>query len=284
MATAPPRLETSYPPPVLDPDLALATAGGGISRTGEAGRRRTQRARAAAAEVPPRTTPRPRSALPPRAPAARPPAPAPGTAAGYAPPKSAASTGGGGEWAFLDSKSTSIEDKLFAFMKKVTEKTDKELVDKMKEYKARFTAAGASGTTSPRKKGFSLFDGLKVAVPALGLAEKVFGEAGVQKALTSLGGPLLAAGVTAIGMPQLAPVALQYGGDVVQLAFKEVSGSPGSAAGGTAPKAEAGSTDEKLAMLELQVLVERQQRMFAAVSSTLKAIHDTQMVAVHNIR
>jgi hypothetical protein len=57
----------------------------------------------------------------------------------------------------------------------------------------------------------------------------------------------------------------------------------GSAAEAPSP-AEAGSPDEKLAMLEIQVLVEKQQRMFAAVSGTLKAMHDAEMVAVHNIR
>jgi hypothetical protein len=172
-------------------------------------------------------------------------------------------------------------------MKKVTEKTDQELVDKMKEYKARFTKAG-SAASSAKKKGLSLMDGLKVAVPVLGQIESLVGEAAMKKALTSLGGPVLAVACTVFGVPQLAPLALKYGNDAMELAYKEVGGSSGDGGAGTgtgsAPAAEAGSPDEKLAMLELQMLVERQQRMFTAVSATLKALHDTQMAAVHNIR
>ena len=205
------------------------------------------------------------------------PAPAGPPPQGYA---ATSPSGGSSEWAFLDAKGTSIEDKLFLFMKKVMEKTDKELVDKMKEYKARFTAAPKSSSPAT-KKGMSLFDVAKAVVPALGIAEKVLGEAGIKKLVSSAGGPVLAAAATAAGLPQLAPRALPYGGDIAELAFKEVGASSPAAA---APAAEAGSPDEKLAMLEIQVLVEKQQRMFTAVSQTLKAMHDAEMVAVHNIR
>jgi hypothetical protein len=162
-------------------------------------------------------------------------------------------------------------------MKKVMEKTDKELVDRMKEYKAQFVDAPKA---SAAKKGTSLFDVVKSVVPALGLAEKLVGESGIKKIASQLGGPVLAAAATAVGMPELAPLALKYGGDLAGLAFKDLGGSSGS---GAAPAA-AGSPDEKLAMLELQVLVEKQQRMFEAVSGTLKALHDTAMDEIHNLR
>jgi hypothetical protein len=172
----------------------------------------------------------------------------------------------------------SIEDKLLRFMSKVMEKTDKELVDKMKAYKAQFGAQSAGGTS--QKKGTSLFDVAKSVFPALGLAEQVIGREGLRKAASSLGGTLLAGLATAVGLPALAPVALRYGGDLAELAFKQSGGS----AGGAAAPAAAGSPDEKMAMLELQVLVEKQARMFAAVSGVLKAMHDAEMVAVHNLR
>jgi hypothetical protein len=259
---------------------AAAVAGGaGGARIAEA--RRGSRARAAReakapAAAAPRASARARALERARAaaPASTPAAPAGPAPQGYA----AAAASSSGEWAFLDAKGTSVEDKLFLFMKKVMEKTDKELVDKMKEYKARFTTAKSS--SSPQKKGTSLFDVAKVVVPALGMAEKLLGEAGIKKLASSLGGPVLAAAATAAGLPQLAPLALRYGGDLAGLAFKDVGGS---AAEAPSP-AEAGSPDEKLAMLEIQVLVEKQQRMFAAVSGTLKAMHDAEMVAVHNIR
>jgi hypothetical protein len=197
------------------------------------------------------------------------------SAAGYAAPASSS-----GEWAFLDAKGTSIEDKLFLFMKKVLEKTDQELVDKMKEYRARFVEAPKA--SAPKKKGMSLFDIAKSVVPALDVAQKLLGEPALKKLASSLGGPLLAAAATAAGLPQLAPLALKYGGDLAGLAFQDLGGSAASA---PAPAASAaGSPDEKLAMLEIQVLVEKQQRMFAAVSGTLKAMHDAQMVAIHNLR
>ncbi|HEY7726740.1 MAG TPA: hypothetical protein VH880_15505 [Anaeromyxobacteraceae bacterium] len=226
---------------------------------------------AASRPAPPRTSAPPGGIWAP-GPAAKPPA-------GYA-----AAAPAGGEWAFLDSKSLSIEDKLFRFMAKVMEKIDKELVDKMKAYKAQFGAQSAGGTS--QKKGSSLFDVAKAVFPALGLAEQVFGREGLRKAASSLGGPLLAGLATAVGLPALAPVALRYGGDLAELAFKQ-SGSTGSSAAGSSGGSSAGpagSPDEKVAMLELQVLVEKQARMFAAVSGALKAMHDAEMVAVHNLR
>jgi hypothetical protein len=267
---------------------AAAAAGGAASAAGAGGAagariaeaRRGSRARAAREAKTPGAAPRAsaRAQALERARAAAP-APAPAAPAGPAPQGyAAAAASSSGEWAFLDAKGTSVEDKLFLFMKKVMEKTDKELVDKMKEYKARFTTAKPS--SSSQKKGTSLFDVAKVVVPALGMAEKLLGEAGIKKLASSLGGPVLAAAATAAGLPQLAPLALRYGGDLAGLAFKDVGGS---AAEAPSP-AEAGSPDEKLAMLEIQVLVEKQQRMFAAVSGTLKAMHDAEMVAVHNIR
>jgi hypothetical protein len=119
----------------------------------------------------------------------------------------------------------------------------------------------------------------KAVVPGLDAATKLVGEAAIKKLASQVGGPVLAAAATAAGLPQLAPLALKYGGDLAQLAFKDVGGSsaaPASSAG-------AGSPDEKLAMLEIQVLVEKQQRMFEAVSGTLKAMHDAQMAAVRNL-
>jgi len=169
-------------------------------------------------------------------------------------------------------------------MKLAAQKSDKELVDRMKEYRARFTdgAKSSSSGATARKGGLSLFDVAKSVVPALGLAEKVVGAAGLQKAAGAMGGPVLAGLATAAGLPQLAPVALRYGGELAQLAFKDVGG--GSAGGPAGAKAEAGSPDERIAMLELQRLVEKQQQMFTAISNVLRSLHDTQMAAIHNIR
>jgi len=84
-------------------------------------------------------------------------------------------------------------------------------------------------------------------------------------------------------MPHLAPLALRYGGDLAELAFKDLGGTAAtSGSGGT--RASGDSPDEKVAMFELQRLAEKQQAMFTAISNTLKCMHDTQMSAIHNIR
>jgi len=273
MSTSP-LSSASAAPPSLRADPAAGSPPGpaaphrarAAGRTGAAGP-------ASAARAPAAGPARARALQTARPTAAPKPAPRPSKPpSGYAPASSS------GEWAFLDDARMSIEDKLFLFMKKVLEKTDKDLADKMKEYKAKFVQAKAP---SAPKKGMSLFDVAKQVVPGLGLAADLIGEAGVKKLAASMGGPVLAAAATAAGLPVLAPLALKYGGDIAGLAFKDVGGSASSA---SAAPAEAGGPDEKLAMLELQVLVEKQQRMFAAVSGALKAMHDAQMVAVQNIR
>lgn len=192
-----------------------------------------------------------------------------------------------GEWAFLQDKGISIEEKLFRFLMLVQKKNDAELVKKMEEYKARFASQskGTGGTSG--SKGTSFFDVLKGAVPFVGAVASLIGEAGVKRLLGQVSGPVLAALATAAGMPYLAPVALQFGGDLAGLAFVDVGGKPASAGGssGSGGASAAGdSPDEKVAMFELQRLAEKQQAMFTAISNTLKCMHDTQMSAIHNIR
>jgi hypothetical protein len=52
----------------------------------------------------------------------------------------------------------------------------------------------------------------------------------------------------------------------------------------TPKKGEAGSPDERLEMLEIQRLVEKQNQMFTLVSNLLKSMNDTAMVAIQNVR
>jgi hypothetical protein len=53
---------------------------------------------------------------------------------------------------------------------------------------------------------------------------------------------------------------------------------------GAGAKGEAGSPDERLAMLEIQRLVDKQNQLFTLVSNVMKNVHDTSMVAVQNLR
>ena len=155
----------------------------------------------------------------------------------------------------------------------------------MARYKAEFTGDRSTGSTSGSKKGMSVFDVVKSMIPAVGLVEGIVGEAAFKKAASALGGPALAAAATAVGLPELAPLALKFGGDLAALAFTDVGGSSAARSGSSgAAASSAGSPDEKMAMMEIQLLVEKEQRMFTAISNTLKALHDAQMAAVHNLR
>lgn len=237
------------------------------------------------------------------------------------------------ELAFLSDPRLSIEDKLFQFMALMQQKSDRELVDAMRQYEDKKAASAAkstststgktSGSAGNEKKtsgggGGGLFGMLGDALG--GLAKTVVG--GAESLAKDLGGPLLAAGCTAVGLPFLAPVALEVGGalaktavsglasaagvDELGAAVKSSSSSSVSRAGASASSsaskaastssskaastskttaaADDGELDEKLEMMKLQRLVEKQSTMFAALSNVLKALHESQMSAVNNIR
>ncbi|MFL5262989.1 MAG: hypothetical protein ACJ79L_11380 [Anaeromyxobacteraceae bacterium] len=216
------------------------------------------------------------------------------------------------ELAFLDDKTISIEEKLFRFLVLMQQKTDKDLVAAMKSYdEKKAAAAKSSGSSAPAAKsgdgggGGGLFGLLGDAVGSLGKSV-VSGAEGLAK---DLGGPVLAAGATALGMPWLAPVALQIGGPLAAGAVDGVASLLGADAGkgtrsaastpsrststsgshaASAATSGAGATDEvfdeKVEAMKLQQLVEKQTVLFNTVSNILKTMHDAQMNAIGNIR
>jgi len=193
---------------------------------------------------------------------------------------SAAATQASGEWAFLQDKNLPIEEKVFRYMMLLQRKADTELQQFLEA-----TGPGGKAATSSAKQGTSLFDIAKAIVPALGLAEGLIGEAGLKKLATQLAGPVLAAAATAAGMPALAPVALQLGGSMAQMAFQDVGARSTSGSTSSTPTAnEYSKMSDKEKALWLQHLMEKQQAMFTAASNTLKCMHDTQMAAISNIR
>jgi hypothetical protein len=249
----------------------------------------------------------------------------PGAGAGYATAASAAASASKskapagpkitGEWSFLTDASLSVEEKLARFMAAVQKKLDGELTQKMEDYKAKY---GEGGTEAKQKDdGGGIFGTiLKVLVPPLAIADSIFGgvDEFLKDALQALGGPVLAALATAVGLPMLAPAALALGqglgamvagdsstskkapakktetkSDSKTDASKEKTPAKGTTA--AKPKAdkktetgEAGSPDERLQMLEIQRLVDKQNQMFTLVSNIMKSMHDTSMVAVQNLR
>ncbi|HET9553922.1 MAG TPA: hypothetical protein VFP50_13215 [Anaeromyxobacteraceae bacterium] len=259
--------------------------------------------------------------------AARKPATSARVASGYA------STSGtkAADLAFLRDPKLSIEEKLFRFLLLVAKQTDQDLVAKMEEMKGKTAkasggtgSAGAAGSTGAaggaapapqpahsKKKGFSLWSAAKLIMPQLGIASKLLGDSTVKGLVQQLSGPVLAAGATALGMPALAPVALQVGSQLAAFVTDEerarVGGSSGSdPAGGSAGTGAAGSTgssgsagsssgatsasaggsgvSEQVQVMELQRMIDKQKEMFSLVSNILRTMHDTRMTAINNIR
>ena len=211
-----------------------------------------------------------------------------------------------GEWAFLSDPSLSLEDKLSRFMIAVQKKLGDELTEKMNDYKAKY---GEGGTETKKEESGGILGSILGAIfPAGGFFDKILG--GLEKllgeALRSLGGPLLAALATAVGLPMLAPAALKVGGALGSVLADATTGTKAkstssgttkttksttatatktsTASSGAAKKAEAGSPDERLEMLEIQRLVEKQNQLFTLVSNLMKSMHDTSMVAIQNVR
>jgi hypothetical protein len=245
----------------------------------------------------------------------------PGSGAGYAGVASASSTSSSkgkaatgpkitGEWAFLTDPSLSVEEKLARFMMAVQKKLDGELTQKMEDYKAKY---GEGGTETTKDEGAGILGTLlKVICPPLAIAGSVVGgvDEFLKDALQVLGGPLLAALATAVGLPMLAPAALALGeGLGAMLTGGSSTAKPKTGTSGTtktpekkpdtkattkpkatpktdpkAPAGEAGSPDERLEMLEIQRLVDKQNQMFTLVSNVMKNMHETAMVAIQNVR
>jgi hypothetical protein len=213
-----------------------------------------------------------------------------------------------GEWSFLSDPSLSVEEKLARFMIAAQKKLDDDLTRRMEEYRAKY---GEGGTEAKKDDGGGILGSiLKAVFPPLAIADAIFGDLDgfLTDALKALGGPLLAALATAVGMPTLAPGALKVGDALAEAltggsakAKKTTTAKKaddGAKAGGTgkAPskkptttkegtaKKEAGTPDERLEMLEIQRLVEKQNQLFTLVSNVMKGMHDTAMVAVQNVR
>lgn len=182
--------------------------------------------------------------------------------------KTTAGTSTKGEWGFLNDSHMSIEDKLFQFIKLVQKKSDDELEKKMKEYRDKYCK---SSTKSNDSGGI------------LGFLGGVFSGGWLVDALKEVGSLLGKAGATALG---LAPF-----GSAFALAGKELAGLVSDALGlkktsssSTTERGEAGSPDERLDMLEIQRLADKQKQMFECVSNVLRVVHETAMAAVGNIR
>ncbi len=205
------------------------------------------------------------------------------TASGTSTKKTTGTTGG--EWAFLDDKHVSIEDKLFKFMTLVQKKNDKELEDQIKDFKANYTKSGSGTSGSSASKsssGGGLFGFVKQALGAVKLPFGLSLDKLVDQLVGQIGPKLLAMAAIPLGSPALAPVIEKAASAILPALFDAGGSSSGSST--TSASKEAGSPDEKIAMLEIQRLVEKQNQMFTCISNVMKNLHDTGMSAINNIR
>ncbi|HEY6004334.1 MAG TPA: hypothetical protein VIV57_15770, partial [Anaeromyxobacter sp.] len=214
---------------------------------------------------------------------------------------------------FLHDPTLSIEDKLIQLLAYLSAKWDKEIQDKMDQIGASETAkkssdaksSGSSGSSGSKKKGGGLLGGLGsiadfiegVVSPATAALQIP----AVADVLKQVGGPVLAAGATALGAPELAPFLLKNGPEIVATASKlasslEGEGGSGSSGGSGSKPSEGGSkpasgggkalsdAETQMIFTQIQRIQQKQQEMFGLVSAILKSNHDTRMGVVNNIR
>jgi hypothetical protein len=207
------------------------------------------------------------------------------------------------DFAFLKDPSLTVEEKLFRFMCAVAKRNDDEVVKKMEEMKGgpvKAAAAGSAPAASSAPKpstGTTIWGALKALVPPLGLAAQVVGDAKLKSMITQVSGPVLGAAATALGLPALAPLAMQAGPGLASALLDGKLDGGASATSGAAPSAGSSGTssnaasptaaaakNEQVQLMELQRLVDKQKEMFAMISNVLRAQHDTRMAIIGNVR
>ncbi len=317
------------PGPFLATALAATGAPAGqATRTGGAGKAAAggtavlaPRAGTATAAAKARTS---RASTAARSAARKPASKATAKKAGYA-----TSTSLPAEFAFLRDPRLSLDEKLSRFIGILMTRADQDLLAQMEKMApgAKAKASGgtqAGGASAPKKKRKGgLWGAVKLIMPAVGMASSVLGEAATKKLVQQLGGPALAAAAAALGMPQLAPLALKAGATLGALVTDSAKGELGevasaigtlaeaagtgafsaagvagggvtataaSATGATAGGGATGGTgaaaggSEKADQLELQRLMERQKETFTLLSNILRANHEARMASIQNIR
>jgi hypothetical protein len=176
--------------------------------------------------------------------------------------------------AFLDDKNLSVEDKLLQLLAYLNKKWEGDIEKKMQEAAAiaKGSASGSGGSSSSESS------------PLSGIASAVTG------AVKSLSGPALAAGATALGFPELAPLALKLGPSLVDGAVSLASSSGASpGASGSTSSASSGSSaasdrEAQLKIMQIQRIVEQQNQMFSLVSNLLSARHQLRMSVIQNTK
>ncbi len=223
--------------------------------------------------------------------------------------KAPATSKSSGPLAFLDDPKLSLEDKLVRLLSYLNAKWDKELEAKLKELKGGAEAAKKPASTAAKSSSKGLLGSVvgvaKQFFPQVGVALDVLQDPIARGILSKVGGPVLAAAATAVGFPQLAPLALSYGPALVDaaagLATSVGDGPPEvaapAAAASPSPKTSTASAgakpgdaalssdrDAQLKLMEIQRVMDQQKEMFSLVSNLLRTGHDTRMAVIQNVR
>ncbi len=214
------------------------------------------------------------------------------------------------DYAFLRDPRLSIEEKLSRFIGLAMTKSEQDLLAQMEKMAPGSTAAGAGATTSsaakPAARKVSIWSLAKTILPPLGMASQLVGDATLKKIVQQVSGPVLAAAATAVGGPALGALASQLGPTIGGLITRDVqvdlsglasmvglgggtsastsAGSGTAGSSGTAGAASAGGTSEKAQLMELQRLQDRDKELFSLFSNMLKAMHDSRMTCIQNLR
>ena len=214
------------------------------------------------------------------------------------------------DYAFLRDPRLSIEEKLSRFIGLAMTKSEQDLLAQMEKMAPGSTAAGAGATSSsaakPAARKVSIWSLAKTILPPLGMASQLVGDATLKKIVQQVSGPVLAAAATAVGGPALGALASQLGPTIGGLITRDVqvdlsglasmvglgggtsastsAGSATAGSSGTAGAAGAGGTSEKAQLMELQRLQDRDKELFSLFSNMLKAMHDSRMTCIQNLR
>ncbi|WP_242344836.1 hypothetical protein [Anaeromyxobacter terrae] len=210
----------------------------------------------------------------------------------------------GDPFAFLADPKLSIEEKLMRLLAQLNARYEEEMQQHMNVLAGKASSAGKSGSSggaSGTKKKGGLFGALASVVtkiiPNAGPLIDVLKDKTFQAALKKLGGPVLAAGASALGFPALAPVLMKIGPDLASGAVDlakaldaETKPSSGGASGspassGTADgKGQLSSSEQQLELMKLQQLQEKQKEMFSMVSAIFRMQHETRSSIIGNLR
>jgi hypothetical protein len=178
---------------------------------------------------------------------------------------------------FLKDPKLSVQEKVFRFLLYLQDKADRELEAKLKEMAPKSTT-----TTRKERKGW-LGDALGwigKAVPGIGISLELLESPQGRALLKQISGPVLAAAATAMGAPQLAPVLMQMGPQIVDGAAR----AAGATTTSTSTTQSEASTNDQRQIIELQHLMEKQRTTIQLLSNVLRVMDETTGAVVANIR